>query len=54
VVGLLFGGFEVGVAFGVETAFVGGVEGVGTDDLCFFLVDVVELGLETQLLLHFL
>jgi hypothetical protein len=54
VVGLLFGGFEVGVAFGVKAAFVGGVEGVRTDDLCFFLVDVVELGLETQLLLHFL
>jgi hypothetical protein len=47
VVGLLFGGFEVRVAFGVEAAFVGGVEGVGTDYLCFFLVDVVELGLET-------
>lgn len=28
VFGLLLGGFKVGVAFGVEVAFVDGVEGV--------------------------
>lgn len=55
VIGLLFGGLKVGVAFGVEVTFVGGaVERVRINGLGLFVVNVVELGFKTEFLLQFL
>lgn len=43
----------MGVAFGMETASVVGVERVGMEGLGFLLVHVIELCFETELMLKF-
>jgi len=46
IIGFLFSGSKMGVAFGVKVTFINRIQRIGVNNLCFLVVDVIELSLE--------